>query len=34
MTCTSVLQRRSTQRPGNRLSNSNWLPIPKQSGGK
>lgn len=34
VTCTSVLQRRSTQRPVNRLSNSNWLPIPKQSGGK
>ena len=34
VTCTSVLQRRSTQRPGNRLSNSSWLPIPKQSGGK
>ncbi len=32
--CASALQRRPTQRPVNRLSRSNWRPIPKQSGGK
>lgn len=34
VTCVSALQRRPTQSPVNRLSRSNWRPIPKQSGGK